>query len=124
MTNTPEALPSDLSTAHRLFLAERAARMDSEARATQLFDLQPQPRNQRLGARCGRVSVGEVGFRPRRARGQHQPLNRQSERYACEGIDLSLSTLADQVGACAAALRPLHALINSEVWVTNVGDDE
>ena len=40
--------------------------------------------------------------------GQHQPLNRQSERYAREGVDLSLSTLADQVGACAAALRPLH----------------
>ena len=39
--------------------------------------------------------------------GQHQPLNRQSERYAREGVDLSLSTLADQVGACAAALRPL-----------------
>lgn len=29
----------------------------------------------------------------------HQPLNRQSERYAREGVDLSLSTLADQVGA-------------------------
>ena len=39
---------------------------------------------------------------------QHQPLNRQSERYAREGVDLSLSTLADQVGACAAALEPLH----------------
>ena len=33
--------------------------------------------------------------------GQHQPLNRQSERYRREGIDLSVSTLADQVGACA-----------------------
>jgi transposase len=43
--------------------------------------------------------------------GQHQPLNRQSERYAREGIDLSLSTLADQVGACAAALQPLYGLI-------------
>ena len=31
--------------------------------------------------------------------GQHQPLNRQAERYAREGVDLSLSTLADQVGA-------------------------
>ena len=29
--------------------------------------------------------------------GQHQPLNRQAERYAKEGVDLSLSTLADQV---------------------------
>jgi len=28
--------------------------------------------------------------------GQHQPLNRQSERYRREGVDLSLSTLADQ----------------------------
>jgi len=37
--------------------------------------------------------------------GQHQPLNRQSERYAREGIDLSLSTMADQVGACATVLQ-------------------
>jgi transposase len=47
--------------------------------------------------------------------GQHQPLNRQSERYAREGIDLSLSTLADQVGGCATALRPLFALIEAHV---------
>ena len=31
--------------------------------------------------------------------GQHQPLNRQSERYARECIDLIVSTLADQMGA-------------------------
>ena len=57
--------------------------------------------------------------------GQHQPLNRQSERYAREGIDLSLSTLADQVGACAAALRPLHALIERHVLAAQRlhGDD-
>lgn len=36
-----------------------------------------------------------------------QPLNRQAERYAREGVPLSLSTLADQVGAGAAALMPL-----------------
>ena len=30
---------------------------------------------------------------------QHIPLNRQSQRFQCEGIDLSVSTLADQVGA-------------------------
>ncbi|MBV9517045.1 MAG: IS66 family transposase [Hyphomicrobiales bacterium] len=47
--------------------------------------------------------------------GQHQPLNRQSERYAREGVDLSLSTLADQVGACALALRPLYTLIETHV---------
>jgi transposase len=48
--------------------------------------------------------------------GQHQPLNRQSERYAREGIDLSVSTLADQVGACAAVLRPLYELIRAHVF--------
>jgi transposase len=48
--------------------------------------------------------------------GQHQPLNRQSERYAREGIELSLSTLADQVGGCAALLRPLHELIRAHVF--------
>ena len=47
--------------------------------------------------------------------GQHQPLNRQAERYAREGVDLSLSTLADQVGACAAALAPLHDRIAAHV---------
>ena len=30
-------------------------------------------------------------------------------------MDLSLSTLADQVGACALALRPLYALIEAHV---------
>ena len=47
--------------------------------------------------------------------GQHQPLNRQRDRYAREGVDLSLSTLADQVGACAVALKPLHELIAAHV---------
>ena len=40
--------------------------------------------------------------------GQHQPLNRQAERYAREGVPLSLSTLADQVGTCCTVLRPVH----------------
>jgi transposase len=57
--------------------------------------------------------------------GQHQPLNRQSERYRREGIDLSLSTLADQVGACAAALQPLYGLIERHVLAAERlhGDD-
>nr|WP_246647358.1 IS66 family transposase [Rhizobium laguerreae] len=57
--------------------------------------------------------------------GQHQPLNRQSERYAREGIDLSLSTLADQVGACTAVLKSLHGLIETHVLAAERlhGDD-
>jgi transposase len=48
--------------------------------------------------------------------GLHQPLNRQSEAYAREGIDLPLSTLADGVGACAAVLSPLAGLIQAHVF--------
>ncbi|BBD03678.1 hypothetical protein YGS_C4P0022 (plasmid) [Sphingobium sp. YG1] len=47
--------------------------------------------------------------------GAHQPLNRQRDRYAREGVDLSLSTLADQVGTCTAALMPRYLLIEAHV---------
>src|SRR3954469_12820655 len=47
--------------------------------------------------------------------GQHQPLNRQAERYAKEGLPLSLSTLADQVGGCTAALMPLFKRLEAYV---------
>ena len=57
--------------------------------------------------------------------GQHQPLNRQRDRYAREGVDLSLSTLADRVGACTVALKPLHDLIAAHVLAAERlhGDD-
>ena len=45
----------------------------------------------------------------------HQPLNRQSDEYAREGVELPLSTLADDVGACAAVLQPLVDLIRVHV---------
>ena len=48
--------------------------------------------------------------------GQHQPLNRQAERYAREGVPLSLSTLADQVGAGCVALEPLLRRIEAHVF--------
>ena len=47
--------------------------------------------------------------------GQHQPLNRQFERIAREGIDLSLSTLADLIGHACVALAPIHELIETHV---------
>jgi transposase len=48
--------------------------------------------------------------------GQHQPLNRQAERYAREGVPLSLSTLADQVGAGCAVLEPILKRIEAHVF--------
>ena len=57
--------------------------------------------------------------------GQHQPLNRQAERYAREGVPLALSTLADQVGAGCAALEPLLRRIEAHVFAAERlhGDD-
>jgi transposase len=57
--------------------------------------------------------------------GQHQPLNRQAERFAREGVPLSLSTLADQVGAATAALLPLYRRIEAHVLAAERlhGDD-
>ncbi|AIT79730.1 IS66 family transposase [Novosphingobium pentaromativorans] len=57
--------------------------------------------------------------------GQHQPLNRQAERFAREGVALSTSTLADQVGAAAFALMPLYRRIEAHVLAARRlhGDD-
>ena len=57
--------------------------------------------------------------------GQHQPLNRQAERYAREGVPLALSTLADQVGAACAVLKPLLERIEVHVLAAERlhGDD-
>ena len=57
--------------------------------------------------------------------GQHQPLNRQAERFAREGVPLSLSTLADQVGAAATVLMPLYRRIEAPVLAAERlhGDD-
>jgi transposase len=38
--------------------------------------------------------------------GQHQPMNRQAERYAKEGVPISLSTLADQAAIRTAPVDP------------------
>ncbi len=57
--------------------------------------------------------------------GQHQPLNRQAERFAREGVPLSVSTLADQVGAAAFALTLLYKRIEAHVLAAERlhGDD-
>ena len=57
--------------------------------------------------------------------GQHQPLNRQRDRYALEGIDFSVSTMADQIGASTVVLLPLHDLMVDHVMAAERlhGDD-
>jgi transposase len=48
--------------------------------------------------------------------GLHQPLNRQSERFGLEGVPLSVSTLADLIGATCVALKPVYNFIKSTVF--------
>jgi len=57
--------------------------------------------------------------------GQHQPLNRQAERYALEGVPIALSTMADAVGSVCAALDPLLRLVEAHVMAAERlhGDD-
>jgi transposase len=47
--------------------------------------------------------------------GQHQPLNRQAERYALEGVPIALSTMADAVGSVCTSLDPLLRLVEAHV---------
>jgi len=57
--------------------------------------------------------------------GQHQPLNRQAERYALEGVPIALSTMADAVGVVCSALDPLRRLVEAHVMAAERlhGDD-
>jgi transposase len=57
--------------------------------------------------------------------GQHQPLNRQAERYAREGVPISLSTMADAVGSGCKALEPVLRLVEAYVMAAERlhGDD-
>lgn len=57
--------------------------------------------------------------------GMHSPLNRQSERFKAEGIDMPVTTLADQVGHGCFAVKPLFHLIEKHVFAAERlhGDD-
>jgi len=72
----------------------------------------PTPSHPIARGRAGPQLLAEVVFNKY---GAHLPLNRQSEIYAGEGVDLDLSTLADWVGASAATLMPLHNAIEAHV---------
>src|SRR5256714_1041380 len=45
--------------------------------------------------------------------GQHQPLNRQAERYTLEGVPIALSTMAHPAGSVCPALAPRLRLVEA-----------
>ena len=72
----------------------------------------PAPSHPIARGRAGPQLLAQVLFSKYRA---HIPLNRQSDIYEKEGVDLDVSTLADWVGACSATLAPLVTEIETHV---------
>ena len=64
----------------------------------------PAPFHPIARGRAGANLLAEVVFEKY---GLHLPLHRQSARFAREGVNLDVSTLADWVGTVSVALRPL-----------------
>lgn len=72
----------------------------------------PAPNHPIARGRAGPQLLAQVLFNKYRA---HLPLNRQSDIYASDGVNLDTSTLADWVGACSATLMPLIERIEAHV---------
>ena len=105
ITETLEVIP-------RRWKAVQTVREKFSCRACEAISQPPAPFHPIARGRAGPnllATVLEAKF------GQHLPLNRQSETYAREGIELGVSTLADWVGACTATLAPLVTLIREHV---------
>jgi transposase len=81
-------------------------------RACEKITETPAPSHPIARGRAGPQLLAHILFSKYRA---HLPLNRQSDIYEKEGIDLDVSTLADWVGACAGTLMPLVDEIEKHV---------
>jgi transposase len=82
-------------------------------RACEAITQPPAPAHPIARGRAGPKLLAHVLFAKY---GMHLPLNRQSDVYEREGIDLDVSTLADWVGAAAATLMPLIDMIRAHVF--------
>jgi transposase len=106
VTETLEVIP-------RKWFVRQTVREKFSCRDCERFSEAPAPFHVISRGRAGPSLLAMILFEKY---GCHQPLNRQSERYAREGVPLPVSTLADDVGACTAALAPLTALIHAHVF--------
>ena len=81
-------------------------------RACEKITETPAPSHPIARGRAGPQLLAHILFSKYRA---HLPLNRQSDIYAAQGIELDVSTMADWVGACSATLAPLVTEIEKHV---------
>ncbi|MBK8175249.1 MAG: IS66 family transposase [Rhodospirillales bacterium] len=105
ITETLERLPAR-------WLVVQHVREKVSCRCCEAIREAPAPFHPIARGRAGPNLLAEVVFGKY---GMHLPLNRQSACFACEGIELDVSTLADWVGAVAASLQPLTAAIEAHV---------
>jgi transposase len=117
-----ETITETLESIPRTYKVIQTVREKFSCRSCETITQPPAPFHPIARGRAGPDLLGTIVFAKF---GEHQPLNRQSERFALEGIDLSVSTLADWVGACTSALSPLVALIAAHVLAAERlhGDD-
>jgi transposase len=106
MTETLELVP-------RQWKVIQHVREKFVCRACEAITQPPAPSHPIARGRAGPKLLAHILFAKY---GLHLPLNRQSDVYQREGIDLDVSTLADWVGASAATLMPLVDAIRSYVF--------
>jgi transposase len=104
-TETLELIPAS-------FKVIQHVRETFTCRACEKITETPAPSHPIARGRAGPQLLAQILFDKYRA---HLPLNRQSDIYANQGVDLDVSTLADWVGACSATLAPLVTEIEKHV---------
>jgi transposase len=112
LTKVGEDITETLEVIPRSWKVIQHVRERFSCRACESFSQAPAPFHAIARGRAGPSLLAMVLYEKY---GQHVPLNRQAERYAREGVPLALSTLADHVGACAFALKPMADLIEAHV---------
>ena len=105
ITETLEVIP-------RRYKVIQTVREKFSCRACEKITQEPAPFHPIMRGRAGASLLAMILYAKY---GNHQPLNRQSEGFGREGLDLSVSTLADWVGASTATLAPLTELIRQHV---------
>jgi transposase len=112
LTKVGEDITETLEVIPRSWKVIQHVRERFSCRSCEAFSQAPAPFHAIARGRAGPSLLAMVLYEKY---GQHVPLNRQAERYAREGVPLALSTLADHVGACAFALKPMADLIEAHV---------
>lgn len=108
-TETLEAIP-------RKFFVKQTVRERWSCRACETITQPPAPFHVIARGRAGpsllaMILAGKYD--------QHLPLYRQADAFAHEGAPIEVSTMADWVGACAAALEPLTQLIRDHIFAAD-----